>query len=170
MRHRTLATINSVKHFIAKTNGDLAANTTDSFPVADAVAISSGFTNTYDVREGSVIKAIHIELWIVGNGATGTSTQFIVTVQKYPSGTIDITNAQALNLQAYPNKKNILYTTQGNSGSVKDGTNSVPVIREWIAIPKGKQRMGFGDRIQVDVSTIGQTLLVCGMFIYKEYY
>ncbi len=161
------APINSVKHFIAHTELNIAAGGISVQPVIHAVSVNA-ITNTSDVREGCSIKAVFIERWLIGDEAAGVNSQFVLTVEKKREGEADMTNANALNLQAYLNKKNILYTTQGIVSS-SDGGNPIPVVRQWIAIPKGKQRFGLGDELHVNIAFVTKGT-VCGIEIYKEYY
>jgi len=168
MKHRGLkATINSLKHYVPFTNTATADAGIRSLVIADS-QIAPAATNTFDVREGSVIKAFFLELWLRGNGAAGTSSTFIFIVEKVPSNQASVTAAQMLTLQAYTNKKNILFSSQGVLGDI--ATSSIPIIRNWILVPKGKQRMGLGDRIVASVAPIGATLNNCGISTYKEFY
>ncbi len=168
-RHRRmLAPINTNKHFIARTNLSVASGAIANVVIADAV-VAPAATNTFDVVEGAVIKAVHIELWISQSGLTNTSAQCTIIVEKVPSNQAPVTFAQIANLQSYPNKKNILFTYQGVSAAQLDGSNAVSPIRDWLLIPKGKQRFGFGDRLIISIAAIGQPFQTCGMFLYKEY-
>ena len=95
----------------------------------------------------------------------------ISAFEKISSGGPLMTQPDTVTLNDYPNKKNILKTSQGVIGDAN--TNTTPVFREWIAIPKGKQRMGLGDRLMLNVSCLAEAandLEICGMFIYKEYF
>ncbi len=102
------------------------------------------------------------------NESAGGESQFTLTVEKKRTTETDMTNAQSANLQSYPNKKNILYTTQGIVNSTHTGP-AIPIIRQWIKIPKGKQRFGLGDQFMVNLNSGGGSLQTCGIFIYKEY-
>ncbi len=169
MPHRRMQSpIHSVKHYVPLTNGFVAANAIDNADVVDAI-VAPGNTNAQSVQEGAQVKAVWIELWIFNAGATTTTTQFIITLEKTVAGQTDMTFAEAANLRAYPNKKNILYTTQGVLPANIDGSGAIPIIRQWFKIPKGKQRFGLGDKVLLNVATIGQNLRRCGMFIFKEY-
>ncbi len=169
MRHRRmLAPINTNKHFVARTNTTIAAGGIANLTIASAV-VAPASSNTFDVTEGAVIKAVHIEMWINGSGAAASSTQAIIIVEKVPAGQVSVTVAQIVNLQAYPNKKNILFTFQGVLGMQRDGQSAIAPIRDWLLIPKGKQRFGFGDKLIISISSLTTTLQSCGMFIYKEY-
>ncbi len=169
-RHRRmLAPINANKHYVGQTFATLASSAIVVKPIADAVVAPASST-AFDVEEGSVVKAIFVEIWLSGAGVTGQQISFSITVEKLPSNVAQMTFTQSANLGAYTNKKNILYTTQGILGSAESGNQSVPLIRQWIAIPKGKQRMGLGDRLVLNISNLSTiSINHCGMFIYKEY-
>ncbi len=167
MRHRKMvAPIVSVKHYVARSNTTVATSAILSVAIVDSVAAPNALG--LQVREGSVVKAIHFELWVGGNEAAGTTSQFTVMIEKMPAQATQMTFTQSQNLNTYPNKKNILYTTQGQLTSQNDGGQSIPVIRGWVLIPKGKQRMGLGDQVFFHVAAVG-SIRVCGETIYKEY-
>jgi hypothetical protein len=119
----------------------------------------------FEVAEGSIVKAIYLEYWVTSDGASSGS--FVMSVEKVPGGTSTMTYAQSIALDAYPNKKNILYTTQGITNP--RGGVATPFIRQWISIPKGKQRFGLGDLLRINFSGITTGADVCGLAIYKEY-
>ncbi len=167
-RHRRmLAPINTVKHYVGQPKVDLALGTAQSLEIAKVVAAPVD-TNREDISEGSLVKSVHFEYWIGGNGAAGTTTQFVMTIEKSPSNAINPAFSDMLNLGGYANKKNVLYTTQGIVPATGDN-GTVPIIRDWILIPKGKQRMGQEDRILVTFATVETKLLFCGMSTYKEW-
>ncbi len=119
-----------------------------------------------EVIEGAVVKAIYVELWLIG----GTADQFFtITLSKDPSGHNGVTFTEMTSLFTFDNKKNIMYTTQGLAPN--DGVGQpVPVIRQWFKIPKTKQRFGLGDKIRLAIASRGDgTLTVCGFATYKEY-
>ncbi len=156
----------SVKHYVHRTNVLLSSGSIQNNVIAEGVVLPATALAS-DVKQGAVVKAVFCEIWLLGKGLINSTTQFNLTVEKISSGGPIQTFAQSLNLGVYPNKKNIFYTTQG----VLSGENqqSIPVIRNWILIPKGKQRMGLSDRIMLNVSATGQNINVCGVFTYKEY-
>jgi len=160
-----LAPINTVKHYVQHSSALLASSAIISLVEVTAAAAPATATSA-TVREGAVVKAVYIEQWLLGDGAA-TVSQFTLTVEKKRIAEPDMTFSQSQNLGAYPNKKNILYTTQGILGSI-DGAPTVPVIRQYIAIPKGKQRFGAGDELVVNIAAI-VALRRCGMATFKEY-
>ncbi len=162
-----VAPINSEKHIVHLTASTVVNGTILNTTVIDSLAAPVAANA---VHEGSVIKAVFIELWINGSGATNTHSVFSITVEKKPAAAPDMTFAQSSTLGAYPNKKNILYTTQGILAAGIDGAQSIPVIRQWIAIPKGKQRFGLADQLMLNTSASGSIdLILCGIQIFKEY-
>ncbi len=167
VRHRMLAPITSIKHYVALTNTTIASGALLSTIIAEGVQ-APATANAFSVVNGAIIKAIYFERWVLGDDVTGNSGQFTLVIEKAPSDSPDITVTNMLNLGVYNNKKNILYTTQGIIGSSIDGSPGIPMIRGWLRIPKGKQRMGLGDKIVLTVNAIGK-LRVCGINTYKEY-
>ncbi len=166
-RRRMLAPINTEKHFQPIVGTTVAAGAILNTVLIDAVAAPSA---AFEIDQGSVIKAIYCELWLNGSGLTDTHSIFNVTVEKLSADVTSMTATQSANLGTYPNKKNILYTTQGILAAGVDGAQSVPILRQWIAIPKGKQRFGLTDRLNINTSNISSNdLIICGIFIYKEY-
>ncbi len=170
MRHRRMmAPIVSVKHYVPHTNALIAAAGLRNNILALAVAVGDAHDQVEDVTEGSIIKAVHLDMWAINGGTTGTSTQFTAILEKVPAGQTPATAAQLLNLQSYPNKKNVLHSFQGNLSAGVDGSMSTPYLRGWFKIPKGKQRMGLGDQIVVSLTPVTQACEICGMAVYKEY-
>ncbi len=169
MRHSyKRAPINSVKHIVQRANVAIASGAILVVNVVDALTKGATRSNTFDVEEGAMVKAVYVEAWIKSDASAGTSVQQNTYFEKIPANAAGMTYTQSLNLQSYENKKNVLFSSQGNLGDLT--TQAVPVIRQWIAIPKGKQRMGFGDRLTLSVASTGASIDLCGLFIYKEYY
>ncbi len=155
----------SIKHYKQDTVITIAAAAVNNTVLAEAVnAPVAGTSN--DVLEGSVIKAMFIEYWMQGQNAIQSS--FNVNVEKRVAGAPAQTFANAINLYNYNNKKNVLYTSQGLIGG-STNNNGVPIIRQWIKIPRGKQRMGLGDKIVINFAAISDGMQTCGFSVYKEY-
>ncbi len=170
MRHRRMvAPINSIKHYVSQTNILRTAGQVLEFVVSDAVAVANAGANAQDVTEGSLVKAVHMDFWVIDVGASGADSQVTAILEKIPANQIGPTLAQLANLGAYINKKNILYSFQGVLGAAVDGQATLPFIRGWFKIPLGKQRMGLGDRLVLSVVSIEESIRVCGLTTYKEY-
>ncbi len=163
-----VATINSVKHYVTRTNTDTAsAGIANTVWINAVLAPATG--TTADVKEGSVIKAIYLEMWLQGSGATGLDTQFNFAIYKAPAGIAAFTAAEMLNLGGTANKKNIFFNSQGVIGAGIDGNQAIPVFRQWLLIPKGKQRFGLGDRLFSTMTPTGTSCQNCGFATFKEY-
>ncbi len=167
-RRRMTPVINSNKHYVTRSNVVIASSGIRNDVIANAV-VAPANSATNEVEEGSIVKAVYIELWIVGSGAVGTIGQYNLAIEKKPANAPVMTFTNSVNLGSYLNKKNILFAAQANITSVLDGGLPIPVFRQWILIPKGKQRMGLGDDIVVNTSATGQEIQLCGLFTYKEF-
>ncbi len=158
--------IHTIKHIIQPTNTAITTGNVRQIAIATTVTIGAARTTTNSVEEGSVIKAVYVEIWIAGTHATDTS-QFTMIISKLVKGGSVPTATEMANLSSWDNKANVLYTTQGVIAST--GSQALPVHRAWISIPKGKQRMSLGDVLNITIHAVG-TLQTCGLIIYKEYY
>jgi len=168
VRHRMLAPIMSIKHYVYRTLLLVTGGTLIVQPVAEGV-VAPATANAHDVIQGSNLKAVYIELWIIGSGAAGTVSTFTVALEKVPANAPAMTFTNIVNLGAYLNKKNVLFTSQGLLATSSSGSPT-PFMRQWIAIPKGKQRMGLSDKISLNIASSGAgDIQVCGFFTYKEY-
>ncbi len=134
----------------------------------DLVSATQGadVTKAIEVDVGTVVKAIYLEYWLIG-GETAQGSTFTATLEKSPGGGNVPDSTTMGDLNAYENKKNILYTTQGLVA--ESAANPTPVIRMWIKIPKGKQRFGNGDRLIWAVKAVTGSLDMCGFAIFKAY-
>ena len=153
--------IQSEKHIIQFTNTEVMVGNVSTVNIVNAVQNPEG-SDAKVVDVGTLIKAIFVEVW-----AFGTSSQpptFVFIVEKLPGVGINITTSEISALHSYPNKKNIFYTSMGFLGD--SNTNPTPIIRQWILIPKGKQRMGLGDRFQWSIKSITENLQFCGQVTF----
>ncbi len=167
MRHRRmLAPINSVKHYVQHENATVASGARRGIVLVDATA-APATAATSDVKEGSIVKAVFIESWVKSNASAGTDTKFQLQLEKVPAGQIGVSFTQMNNMQAYDNKKNTLFYSQGVIGDLT--TQAIPVVRQWFKIPKGKQRFGLGDRLILNISATAAEINNCGFSTYKEY-
>ncbi len=123
-------------------------------------------TVSVDIREGAKISAIYVEMWVQSDDAAlGT---VIATVEKLPGSASVMTTTEAGALMDYDNKKNILVTHMGLIPN--NVTYPMAIIREWIKIPKSKQRFGVEDSIMLNIFAQSNGLSMCGHAIYKEQY
>ncbi len=155
--------INSRKHIVQYNQDTTVEVSNKQFLIASAVDIRG--TDASDVTAGAVVKAVYFEMWLVNASQTAGSCTLIV--YKTSSGAPEATGLTLTDLDAYENKKNIFFTTQGLVGPTD--TNPIPVHRGWIKIPKGKQRMGLGDSLRATLRVNVENTNSCGLAIYKSY-
>ncbi len=157
--------VHSTKHYNQFPINTIATGVRETNLVIEAVDVGDKALSR-DVEEGSSIKAVYFEMWLQNQGNLG---EFILTISKDPSNGTGPSFVEQASLQTWDNKKNILYTTQGLTSN--DGVSGpVPVLRQWIKIPKSKQRFGFGDRLNMALSNVSaNTLNRCGFTTFKEY-
>ncbi len=129
-------------------------------------SIEGSHATSIDVSEGATVKAVWVELWLLNSAAALGS--FTVIVVKNPGGANSPTTADMAALHDWDNKKNIFYTSQGITP--RNTTFPMNVLKQWIKIPKGKQRFGLNDRLTVAIrNNVTDDLNYCGSAIYKEY-
>ncbi len=157
--------VHSTKHYVQFPINTIATGLREVNNVIDTVSVSDK-NSPVEVEEGNSVKAVYFELWLQNEGNVG---EFIMTITKDPQDATGPSFAQQATLNTFPNKKNILYTTQGLTSN--DGVSGpVNVIRDWVKIPKSKQRFGLGDRINMNISNVSANgLNRCGFTIFKEY-
>jgi len=156
--------IHSTKHIVQTPFSTITTGTAENILLVRAMeSTASNLSN--EVVEGSVIKAVFVEMWVQNSANDGHQ---IAILEKVPQDVAGATFANMGNLYTYINKKNILFTHEGLSSN--DGVgNPLPIIRQWFKIPKGKQRFGLGDRLVLTISNpSSNTLNRCGVTIYKE--
>ncbi len=156
--------VHSQKHYVQQSRSQVNTVSIATIDIVDAVA---GATSAVDqVAEGALVKAVFVEMWLLDTANDGS---FIVSLEKRPSASPAQGFSTSNGLGSYANKKNLLYVTQGLSPNNGVG-NPVPIIRQWFKIPKGKQRIGLGDKIVLNITNNGPNELeFCGFFTYKEY-
>ncbi len=157
--------IQSRKHYVQWTITPVAVGTTVTQVISKGTETGDVNAST-EIVDGSVVKAVYVELWVIGQ-SDSASGNFLLSFYKQPGDASAMTQAEHVDLHAYLNKKNVFYHTQGISN---DGVaNATPIIRQWIKIPKGKQRQGLGDKLALAISTQAEAINFCGFATYKEY-
>ncbi len=157
------APIHSRKHYVQQTLTTVLAGTSNNLQPIFAVNATLANSN-FEVAEGAIIKAVFVEMW--ARGAETSPGSVLLTIVKTPDSQTP-TFTDMTNLDAYTNKKNVLYHTQGltNDGAA----DAIPFIRQWFKIPKSKQRFGLGDSLFVVTSAQALDTNICGFVTYKEY-
>lgn len=165
-RSSSKSPIHSVKHYKQDTLSSVSAGAIANIIIATAV-VPADADAVNEVTEGSVIKAVYCEYWLQ-NGTTSLGS-FTATLAKVPDSQTPATGDLA-SIGQWTNKKNVLFTTQGISPA-NDSNAPLNLIRTWVAIPKGKQRFGAGDRLIFSIrnNNGADDINYCGFSTYKEY-
>ncbi len=158
------APIVSRKHYVQQTITQVTTGTVTSLEPIRA-AETSTVNDPAEIIEGHVVKAIFVEIWVIG---TFNLSSFVVMVEKAPALATDPSFSEMALLDSYDNKKNILFASQGLMA--EDNQNPTPVLRQWIKIPKGKQRFGLRDKLKIHLASLtADDLQFCGFQTYKSY-
>ncbi len=156
--------IHSVKHIVQAPFSQITTGTAENILIFAGVESTVANAAT-EVEEGSIVKAVFVEMWLQNSANDGHQ---VLILEKVEGNNTGATFTELATLFSYHNKKNILFTHEGLSAN--DGVgNPLPVIRQWVKIPKGKQRFGLGDRMELSISNpSSNNLNRCGVFIFKE--
>ncbi len=159
--------INSKKHYVQISQSTVAQAAVVNENIL--VAIEAAPTTPQHVREGAVVKAVWIEFWL-GQASATIVGSYTVIVYKDPGSGHTVTAAEMAALHDYTNKKNILYTSQALAPPTDGGL--IPVLKQWIKIPKGKQRIGLNDKISLAIrnnTASAVDINYCGFSVFKEF-
>ncbi len=156
--------IHSIKHYVQFSIYTSALGAIVNKNIVQSVALDA-VDAVDEVAEGSIVKAVYLELWCRAGDTVGTSGQVIV--YKTQSDTTPPTAAEMAALGDWNNKRNILYTTMGLFND--QDADAIAVFKGWIKIPKGKQRFGLGDKLKVTSFFPTVDAQLCGFATYKEY-
>lgn len=161
----TKSPIHSRKHIVQYGISQITTATRETILLIKGVE-PQDVDDASEVVAGAVVKAIYIELWLHNQANLGET---IVTVSKDQENSQGPSFANMADLHSYAGKKNILFTHQGLASN--DGVSGpMRILSQWIAIPKGKQRFGLGDKINMNIANVSSNdLNRCGVSIYKEY-
>ena len=157
--------ITSDKRIVQSVTFPVMLGTTETIVAIDCKSVTDQAVAA-DVTVGTVIKAIYLEYWIVS--AANNHGNVMLAVEKVPASAAGIVFADSQSMSFYNNKKNVLYMTQGLTNDAN--ADAIPFLRQWIKIPKGKQRFGNGDRLNISITSISTSdIEVCGFALYKAY-
>ncbi len=162
-----LAPIVSRKHIIPVGVTATAVGAITSLAVATAVDTPVN-TASSEVKIGSIIKAVYLEMWTRGDDETAPPANVFIAFEKLIGSSTSMVFTDATGINVYDNKSNVFYVTQGlvSAGTANSG---IPFLRGWFKIPKGFQRMAIGDRLVLNIVALNHDLESCGIFVYKEY-
>ncbi len=157
--------IRSEKHYVQISLATVTGSATVNTVLVDAVTLLNK-NAVSEVVEGAIVKAVYIELWVLGASANATQ---VTALTKFVAGVAPFSAAQLGALGTTANKKNVLFVSQGLASN--DGiANPINIMRGWYKIPKSKQRFGLGDTLELQVlAQAAVDLTICGFSTYKEY-
>ncbi len=159
--------IHSKKHIVQMSQFTIAQSAIDTQVLVISQEAVSTTPNAIEV--GSAVKAVYVELWL-GNASSTVVGSYTTILLKNPGGNAGASATNLAALHDYDNKKNILFTSQALVPPTDGG--QVMVMKQWFKIPKGKQRMGLGDRIELvtrNNNSISVDVNGCGISLFKEY-
>ncbi len=159
--------VQSKKHIVQTSLTNIAQGAIFNITIVNSIEGSS--TTPEAVNEGAIVKAVWVEMWLQNDSAAIVGT-FTAGFYKLPGTATALTAVTAAALHDYANKKNIYYYTQGLAPNENAGI--LPLFKGWIKIPKGKQRMGLGDKLIFFVRNNNPSAIdvnICGGFLFKEY-
>ncbi len=161
------APIHSKKHYVQISQGTTAQGAITNHLLVESLEATSSIPTT--IEEGAVVKAIYVEYWLGNASATAVGSYTVILV-KNPGGNANPVTGDLAALHDYDNKKNILFTSQALVPPTDGG--QVVVLRQWVKIPKGKQRFGLKDRLQLSARNNNPDAVDhnhCGFALFKEY-
>ncbi len=158
------APINSEKRIVQTTLSTVAANGQASVILVNVQQEPVAGTPSH-VAVGTIVKAIYVEMWVLASAQQPSTMTGIIV--KSPNGVASPSTSEFADLNSWTNKNNILQMHQGLVGDAN--SNPIPIFREWIKIPKGKQRMSIGDKIHFAIKGITDSTEFCGVTIFKAY-
>ncbi len=155
--------IHSEKHYVQISRSNVATVSTTGIDLILSKAVPTGVD---EVKEGAIVKAIYIELWLLDTANSGSN---VVALGKTSVTSANPTFTEMNALGTYPEKKNLLFVHQGLSSNNGVG-NPIVAMQGWYKIPKSKQRFGLGDELVLNIANNGlNELEFCGFATYKEY-
>ncbi len=157
MMARMRPVIHTRKEIVDSTLLGVTAATNSTISVASVVNDYVGTAGT--VETGSVIKWIYLFVQILETATTNNVDFYII---KRPSGTVNPVPGAVGGVTA---RKFVLHEEKGIPGNSNDGAYPL-TFKGVIKIPKGRQRMGEGDVIQVIARGVG-VYNMCLKCIYK---
>ncbi len=156
--------IKSEKHIVQFSIATVTGGANLDRSIVSSVAVSAK-TDPDEVEEGAIIKACYLEFWVRAGSTTPSSGQWVL--YKKSQGQAVPTTANMAALNGWSNKKNILQTGMGLFND--QDADAIAIVRGWYKIPKGKQRFGLGDELQLTIFSPTIDLQICGFALYKEY-
>ncbi len=162
-RYRNLRPIRSIKH-VVDTQGALAAGgNTDVVTLVNAIdSPSLGVTNS--VEFASRISSLYLNVQVYATSEASLANVYMA-IMKNPGNNLTTVSPNAVG--ASDNKKYVIHQEMRMMGGA---TTEIPItlFNGVIRIPKGYQRFGAQDQLQLIIQTPGNAIDYCSQAIYKE--
>lgn len=171
----SLRPIDSVKHIVDTSTVIAAGTNTVLQPITDAVAAYS-LPDVNGVPVGSKVSSFYLSFFAIAEG--GEIANEVPLVDWYVihnpgsawAATFDTANLPTPGATgSHKNKRHIFHEEKGLAGGGDASLAGVPMVfKGVIRIPRGRQRVGEGDTIQLCVRANFATK-VCAKTVYKHY-
>ncbi len=124
---------------------------------------------TSSVITGSKVHAIYLKVIIASNDAQdlGALPTVFILFFKNPGGNLTIPSATAVG--ADDNKRFVIHQEMRMIENKGQGGNPITIFDGVIKIPKGYQRFGPNDLLQIKVRSVALDIVVCWQAHYKEF-
>ncbi len=155
--------INTRKH-IVDNQGGLVAGTQVTHTLVHGVD-SASLASVSDVNVGSKVQAIFLNVQ-VASSSTAALANVYMYINVNPSGAVNMPNG---NVTGASDLKKLILHTEMIMG--EKNTTGIPrtLFKGVLRIPRGKQRFGQDDYLQIQLYSPGITWDYCIQCIYKEY-
>ncbi len=162
-----LRPVQRIKHVVDQ-NATLAKATTliiDIVSAADAPVIA----NTTEVITGAKVFGIYLKATIASNDPidVGAIPNVYLAVRKNPSGLLGVQLINSIGDE--DDKKFVIHQEMSMIENKGQGSNATVLFNGVIKIPKGYQRFGPGDKLQVLWFSPALDVAVCLQAHYKEF-
>ncbi len=160
---------------IVDTSGIVAATTNTIFQTVSQAVDNPVISNAQEVKTGSTISSIFVSVYVLSEG--GEIANEVPLVDFYwitnPGGIWATFGTSVLPVPGATgtgtNKRFIFHTEKGLAGGGDASLAGLPMIFKGVLkIPRGRQRQGFNDRINMCIRT-NFACKVCVQSIYKYY-
>lgn len=161
-RALALRPINSVKNIVDGTFLGVSGGTQTKTLVANGVNDYTGASGQVPI--GATVKSVYLFIQILDSGSTATNVDWYIW-----KGPLDLNAGMPAPgaTGGDENRKYILHEEKGIPGNALDGAFPL-TFKGVIKIPRGRQRFGEGDRLQVNA--VGASAYnMCLKCIYKFY-
>ncbi len=162
-RYLNLRPIRSIKHVVDIQSSLAAGGNQENQDLVSALD-SPTTANVDSVEIGSRVSSIYLNVQVYATSEASLANVYMFII-KNPGGNITPPAANAVG--ASDNKKFVIHQEMRMMGGA---TTEIPItlFNGVIKIPRGYQRMGTNDILQLSVQTPGNAIDYCVQCIYKE--